>query len=89
VNPESNYIETLMEKLEHTFGSGKCVETWLLILEVILIEVNVKVKNPREAVTDSNAILELAILGKERIKNLHCEYRTFNNCDFMNRLVSR
>jgi hypothetical protein len=44
------------------------------------------VKKPREAVTDSNVLLTLATLGKERIKNVRCVFRSFNNNEFMNKL---
>lgn len=46
-----------------------------------------KVQKPREAVSDNKALLEIARLGKERIKNVHCEFRAFNNNEFMDRLV--
>jgi len=65
VDPNSNLIETIMDKVEKTFNS---------------------VKKPREAVSDSCALHELAILGKERIKNLKCAFRSFNNNEFMDKL---
>jgi hypothetical protein len=45
------------------------------------------VKKPREAVSDSHALHELAILSTERIKNLKCAFRSFNNNEFMEKLV--
>ncbi|RNA44774.1 non-structural maintenance of chromosomes element 4 -like protein [Brachionus plicatilis] len=44
------------------------------------------VKKPREAVSDSHVLLELAILGKERIRNVHCEFRSFNNLEFVEKM---
>lgn len=53
------------------------------------VENNFKnVKKPREAVSDSYILLQLARLGKERIRNVHCEFRSFNNNDFMKKMVS-
>jgi len=65
IDPNSNLIENILEKVERTFKS---------------------VKKPREAVSDSNALYELAILGTERIKNLKCAFRSFNNIEFMEKL---
>ena len=45
-----------------------------------------QVIKPREAVSDNKALLEIAILGKERIKNIHCEFRAFTNVDFMDKM---
>lgn len=66
-----------------------CVNTDSDRLEKIMdrVEQTFKsVKNPREAVSDSNALHELAVLGTERIKNLKCAFRQFNNIEFMNKL---
>jgi hypothetical protein len=46
------------------------------------------VKKPREAVSDSQILVELAILGRERIRNVQCEFRKFNNVEFMDKLVN-
>jgi hypothetical protein len=40
-------------------------------------------------VADFQILLEATILEKERIKNVHCEYRSFQNLDFMQKIVSR
>ena len=45
------------------------------------------VKKAREAVSDSVTLHEIALLGAERIKNLQCAFRSFNNNDFMDKLV--
>lgn len=58
-------------------------------LEAALIDVENNFKNvnkPREAVSDSYILLQLARLGKERIRNVHCEFRSFNNNDFMKKM---
>ena len=47
-----------------------------------------KVEKAREAVSDNKALLEVALLGKERIKNIHCEFRAFSNLEFMDKLKS-
>jgi hypothetical protein len=46
-----------------------------------------KVKKPREGVSDHDVLLELAVLGKERIRNVHCVFRSFNNNEYMEKLV--
>jgi hypothetical protein len=33
-------------------------------------------------------LLELALLGKERIRNVKCEFKSFNPVHFMDKLVS-
>lgn len=65
VDPKSNRIEAMMEKIERTYN---CV------------------KKPREAVSDSIVLQEIAVLGQERIKNLHCAFRSFSNIEFMDKL---
>lgn len=58
-------------------------------LETALNDVENNFKNvnkPREAVSDSYILLQLARLGKERIRNVHCEFRSFNNNDFMKKM---
>lgn len=45
------------------------------------------VRKPREAVSDSKVLLELAILGKERIRNVQCVFRQFNNNEYIDKLV--
>ena len=37
--------------------------------------------------SDSHILLELAILGRERIKNVACEFRSFNNIEFLEKIV--
>ena len=53
------------------------------LIEIVMLPVN----KPREAVSDSHILLQLARLGKERIRNVHCEFRSFNNNDFMKKMV--
>lgn len=65
VDPNSNRIEAMMEKIEKTYNS---------------------VKKPREAVSDGIVLQEIAVLGQERIKNLHCAFRSFSNNEFMDKL---
>lgn len=45
-----------------------------------------KVKKPREGVSDSHVFLQLVRLSKERIKNVHCEFRSFSNTEFMDKM---
>ena len=46
-----------------------------------------RVNKPREAVSDMNILREVAILQNERIRNLQCEFRSFNNNEFIDKLV--
>lgn len=60
-----------------------------MAIEAILedIEGNFKrVNKPREAVSDMNILREVAILQNERIRNLQCEFRSFNNNEFIDKL---
>jgi len=45
-------------------------------------------KKASDAVSGSQLLLQLARLEKERIKNLHCEFRSFNNIEFMDKVRS-
>ena len=44
-------------------------------------------KKASDNVTGLCVYLQLALMGKERIKNVHCEFRSFNGLDFMDKLV--
>lgn len=67
----------------------ECVDPNSNLIENLLEEVNKtygSVTKAREAVTDSIALHELAVLGAERIRNLHCAFRSFNNNEFMDKI---
>lgn len=44
------------------------------------------VTKPSDAVSEVNLVYEIAVLTRERIKNVHCAYRSFNNVEFMDKL---
>lgn len=45
------------------------------------------VRKTSDALAGNQTVLQVAILAKERIKNVHCEFRSFKNYDFMDKLV--
>ena len=58
------------------------------MIQCVVRTLRILVKKPREGVSDSNILLELAILGKERIRNVHCVFRSFNPSEYIEKLVS-
>lgn len=45
------------------------------------------VTKPREAVSEASVLYEISVLAKERIKNVHCAFRSFNTAEFIDKTV--
>lgn len=44
------------------------------------------VRKTSDAVSGNQVLLQLTLLEKERIKNVHCEFRSFKNSEFMDKI---